>query len=221
MAATPEEMTDGERDALVRAALAGLGRGTLRAALQEAGAPRLPIPTPAANALATLRRHRDPASVIDRPQYRAALPYAVAVVSQECLEAVVDALGDHADDPTAEQLEAALDAVAPTFDDATVRVMLASVAIDEMPASGLCLALLDGDGRYGLGEWRSGAAPVEAAGPSAGPGPAGASEEVRAERRARKQREAEERRKQAEDRARAAAQVREAQIGRASCRERV
>jgi hypothetical protein len=211
MGATEGEITDGERDALVLAALAGLERATLKGALQATAAPRLPIPTPVANALATLRRHRDPASVIGRPQYRAALPYAVAVVSQECLEAVIDALGDDADDPTRDQLLGALAAVGDEFDDATVRVMLASVAIDEMPASGLCLALLDEDGRYALPGWRGQVAAAPSAGPAARPAPAaGATEAQRAERKARKQREAEERRRRDEAKARAAELVREA-----------
>ena len=210
MGASDEVMTDGEREALVLAALTGLDRGMLKAALQATSSPRFPIPTPVANALATLRRHKDPASVIGRPQYRGALPFALAVVSEPCLQAVIEALGEHADDPTNAQLLEALGSVGDDFDDATASVMLASVAIDDMPASALCLEILDGDGRYGLGDWRSTVtsgttqAPSRPVAASTGP-----SDEQKAERKARKQREAEDRRRRDEAKARAAALVRE------------
>ena len=102
------------------------------------------------NAFNALRRHRDPASVLDRPQYRPALPLVAAAVSEKCLAACVDRLGDHADDPTKEQLLEALDAIGGDFPLPTVAVMLASVADSHMPASDLCLEILTTDDRFGL-----------------------------------------------------------------------
>lgn len=201
-------ITDGAREAMLQAALSRVDVRQLRESLQAVADPRFPIAKPIVNALAALRKHRDPVSVLGRAQYRAALPYAAAVLAEPCLAAVIEFLGDHADDPTPEQLLAAVDSVGGEYDDVTVAVMLASVANGEMAASDLCFSILDTDQRFGLTDWarfvRAESAPPE---PKA---PVVVSEEQRDARRAKKQRDTEERRRTAEARSKAAEQVRQA-----------
>lgn len=207
---TDGPITDGAREAMLLAALGRVDARSLKESLLQVADPRFPIAKPIANALAALRKHRDPASVLGRAQYRAALPYAAAVYAEPCLAAVIEALGEHADDPTREQLLEAVDAVGGEFDDTAITVMLASVADGEMAASDLCFALLDADGRFGLPGWREferKAVERPAPRPSSA---AGATAEQRQARRARKQRESDDRRKKAESAAHAAEQVRAA-----------
>jgi hypothetical protein len=199
-------ITDSAREAMLQAALARVDVRQLRESLQAVADPRFPISKPIANALAALRKHRDPLSVLGRAQYRAALPYAAAVLAEPCLAAVIEQLGEHADEPTRDQLLAAIDAVGDEYDDVMVAVMLASVADGDMAASDLCFEVLDSDERFGLTDWAR-FARAEAA-PSAPRAVATVSEEQREARKAKKQRDAEERRRVAEAKARAAEQVR-------------
>ena len=202
-------ITESAREAMLLAALSRVDARALKESLAQVADPRFPISKPIANALAALRKHRDPASVLGRAQYRAALPYAAAVYAEPCLAAVIEALGDHADDPTREQLLDAVDAVGGDFDDSAVTVMLASVADGEMAASNLCFTLLDADGRFGLPGWRE--FERKSAEPAARTAiAAGTTTEQRQARRARKQRESDQRRKKAEAAATAAEQVRAA-----------
>ena len=97
-----------------------------------------PSPTPWRRCANTGTRSR-----VSGGPYRAALLYAAAVYAEPCLAAVIEALGDAADDPTREQLLEAIDSVGDTYDDVTVTVMLASVADGVMAASDLCFTLLD------------------------------------------------------------------------------
>jgi hypothetical protein len=201
-------ITDSAQEAMLMAALDRVEARSLKEALQRVADPRFPIAKPIANALAALRKHRDPSSVLGKAQYRVALPYAAAVYAEPCLAAVIEALGDHADDPTRQQLLEAIDAVSADHDDVTVTVMLASVADGQMAASDLCFAVLDSDERFGLPGWqqfeRSAAEPAVARPAVA----SGASQEQREARRAKKQREAEERRRKAGTAAKASKQVR-------------
>jgi hypothetical protein len=202
---------DSAREAMLRAALDRVDGRSLKEALQLVADPRFPIAKPIANALAALRKHRDPSSVLGKAQYRVALPYAAAVCAEPCLAAVIEALGDHADDPTREQLLGAIDAVAADYDDVTVTVMLASVADGQMAASDLCFAVLDSDQRFGLPGWQQferSASESTASQPAAVA--SGASEEQREARRTKKRREAEERRRKAGAAAKASEQVRQA-----------
>ena len=203
-------ITDSAREAMLLAALDQVDVRSFKESLQRVADPRFPIAKPIANALAALRKHRDPASVLGRAQYRAALPYAAAVYAEPCLAAVIEALGEHADDPTREQLLEAIDAAEGEFDDRTVTVMLASVADGDMPASDLCFSILDGDERFALVGWQEFERATTEPSPTGGPASAGASQEQRDSRRAKKQRDAEDRRKKADAAARAAEQVRSA-----------
>ncbi len=203
-------ITDSARDAMLQAAVSRVDVRTLRETLQSVTDPRFPISKPIANALAALSKHRDPVSMLGRAQYRSALPYAAAVLAEPCLAAVIEALGDNADDPTSEQLLAAIDSVGSDYDDVTIAVMLASVAAGDMAASGLCFDTLDTDERFGLTGWqqyeRAETAPTEPRTAVATP----VSPELREARKAKKQKDAEEKRKRAEATAKSAEQVRQA-----------
>lgn len=224
------------RTALLVRALGNLPADELKRALARAPTPTASVP--ARNAWNALRRDRDPAAVFSGPQYRAALPYVAASLSEEPLAQTVDALGEHSENPTREQLVGALDQARSSFSDATLAVMLASVAYDELPSSDLCAELLGDDPRFGLVDPNddpndepedhsgvegqtppeadsSGGAP-KSPGTSPGPedddpkaGPPGASPEQRAARRARREQEKAERRRKAEVAARADHQVRQ------------
>jgi hypothetical protein len=203
-------ITDSAREAMLLAAMTRVDVRSLKESLQLVSDQRFPISKPIANALAALRKHRDPSSVLGKAQYRAALPYAAAVYAEPCLAAVIEALGDSADDPTREQRVEAIDSVGSDYDHTTVTVMLASVADGDMAASDLCFSLLESDERFGLTGWQQferTAPDSSGARPSV---PAGARQEQRDARRAKKQREAEERRRRAEATAKAAEQVRAA-----------
>ena len=168
-------ITDSARSAMVRAAMDRVGGEELTGALALTADPGFTAPAVVANALKALRRHRDPRSVMDRPQYRVALPYLAAAVADDCLARTIEVLGDHSDDPSEDQLLAALDEVSGSFPESTVAVMLASVADADMPASDLCFRILAGEGRFALSGWSAAASaggdvshPVEAARRSGG-----------------------------------------------------
>ncbi len=204
--------------ALLRAALARVGRRELTGALADS----VPLPqasTAARNAFNALRRHRDPAAVLDRPQYRASLPLVAAAVSEDCLAACIEHLGDDADDPTREQLLEAVDRLGAGFPSTVVAVMLTSVADSTMPASDLCFEIVTTDERFGLtgvtGEEtqdevleeddRDEERAQEANPPGEDEGP-----DRREERRLRRRRDAEARRKRSDAARRSAEQVRRA-----------
>jgi len=202
-------ITDRDRSTLLRAAMARVERDGLKEALARP-APELPqVPKPVSNALNALRRHGDPAAVVDRPQYRAALPYLAALVSEACLARAVEVLGEHADDPSREQLLDAVEQLRDSFPDVTIGVMLASVAAGDMAASDLCFDLAATDERFGLA---GRAAATDDPSPSpAGPRPvANPTPEQREARRSKKMRDADERRKKQEAARRAGEQVRRA-----------
>ena len=201
-------ITDSAREAMLLGALNRVEARSLREALQLGADPRVPIAKPIANALAALQKHRDPSTVLGKAQYRAALPFAAAAYAEPCLAAVIEALGDHADEPTREQLLEAIDAVTADYDDVSVTVMLASVADGQMAASDLCFAILDSDGRFGLPGWQQFERPVADPAAARPTMAAGATEEQREARRAKKQRESEQRRRKAGVAAKASEQVR-------------
>ena len=200
-----------ERTALLRAAVANVPADELRAALSGASPIPTAAPVAARNAWNALRRHRDPAAVFDRPQYRPALSYVAGSVSDECLAQTVELLGEHSEQPTREQLLEALEEARSSFPDTTVAVMLASVAYDDLPSSTLCAELLSDDPRFGLTDLDDAASPGPETGPEArtASGAPGASPEQRAARRAKKERLKADRRRKAEMAQRADDRVRQ------------
>jgi len=150
VAGDPDATGRAERDAAVRRALVLVPAPELREAMMRAASPDFRPTRPVQHALRALHRHRDPVAYLGRPQYRPAIPYLAAAVSEACLSRVIDLLGEHAEEPDRDQLAAALDEVRAEYPDPTIAVMLAGVAADDMPASDLCFELLTTDGRYGL-----------------------------------------------------------------------
>ncbi len=222
----PSPITDADRRALLRAAVAGTGRDVIVSALTGADVATLRTSTVARNSLQALRRHRDPAAVLARPQYRAAVPLLAAVIADPCLEACIEQLGDHAEEPTRDQLLEVLDELCTRFGVPVAAVMLASVSEGSMPASDLCFDILATDDRYGLREVAAGTpgtgpdAPAPESRPGTGAdrepppttadGPDTAVVERREERRRRRRQDADERRRRAEASKRTAEQTRQA-----------
>ena len=182
---------------------------------------RTGMPRAVVNAMAALRRRGPIASAIGRPQYRAVLPYLASAVSQDCLAQTIEALDDHADDPTKEQLLEALEVVGESHSDATIAAMLVSVAAGDMAASDLCFEVVTGDDRFGLtgldpapGEDGEGSTTTEPGGAvieaidENGDTSTEASAEQRAARRDRRRVAAEQRRRRQEATQRAEASVR-------------
>jgi hypothetical protein len=201
------EITEQDRVTLLRLAVAKVDSADLRTALGTFSGQRAQLPTAVGNAMNALRKHRDPAGVVGKAQYRAALPYVAAVIADPCVARTIEVLGDHSDDPTREQLLEALDAIADEFNDTTVAVMLASVAESEMPASDLCFDVATTDARFGLSAWRE-AGVTDAPSPPPAPAPAATTPEQREARRLRKQEAANDRKKRLEASRKAAEQVR-------------
>jgi hypothetical protein len=202
-------ITDKDRATMVRAAVARLGRDELREALARTSDPRFQAPKAVGNAINALRRHRDPAGVLGKVQYRAVIPYVAAAASDTCLTRTIEVLGDASDDPTREQLLTAIDELDDEFTVATVAVMLASVADADMASSDLCFDLLATSDRFGLTEWGEvDAGPVTR---TTDPLPAGgATPEQREARRAKKQKDAEDRRRKLDAARRAGEEARRA-----------
>lgn len=94
-----------------------------------------------------LVRSATPANHLRKAVDRTVLLAVADAVVAPCLDATVDELGEHADDPTLEQLQAALDVVEPEHGRDVVRLMLAAVAAMGMPATDVCEELLAGE-RY-------------------------------------------------------------------------
>lgn len=145
-------ITDEARSAMLRAALALVGRQEMRAALASAAEPGRGTPRAAVNALHALRKHRDPTDAVGRAAYRSAVPWVATAIADDCLSRTIEELGDASEDPTSEQLLSALDRVRAQFSDVTIAVMLATVAGAGMPASDLCFAILSEDERFGLSD---------------------------------------------------------------------
>jgi hypothetical protein len=145
-------ITDEARSALLRAALALVGRQEMRAALASAAEPGRGTPKAAVNALHALRKHRDPTDAVGRAAYRSAVPWVATAIADDCLSRTIEELGDASEDPTREQLLSALDRVRDQYSDVTIAVMLATVAGAGMPASDLCFAILSEDERFGLSD---------------------------------------------------------------------
>ena len=202
-------ITEDDRMTMLRAAVAKVGRDELKSALARSSEARPQTPKAVGNALNALGKHRDPVGVVDKPQYRAALPFLAALISDACLTRTIEALGDHSDDPTRAQLEEALDEVRDSFSDVTIGVMLASVASSGMPASDLCFDVAATDGRFGLAGWAEFGTAVLTPTPGSR-GKSAVTPEQREARRLKKQKDADERRKKMEVARKAGEQVRRA-----------
>jgi hypothetical protein len=177
-------VADAERSRRLRAAVVCAPPDALRKATSSITEEVIrALPGPARPLANQLRRSDDPASLLRKLPQPMIVSVLADVLSDECLHATRDALGDAADDPTREQLDAALETVLETFDVATVRIMLAEVASGEAEAADKCDAILAEDPRFAL--------PDDVLTPAAAPRGvrSGPSEDVLAKRRERKEAE--------------------------------
>jgi hypothetical protein len=99
-------------------------------------------------ALRALRRKRDPATALQQPQYRPTTPLVAEALSEQCMDAVVAALGDAADEPDRQQVLEALEEVQDRFPASTVALMLAYVSVTDMVAADVCDEILASDERF-------------------------------------------------------------------------
>ena len=174
-------------------------RGRSRSRCWSVSDPRYPISKPIANALAALRKHRDPG----RGARQGPVPGGAAVCRRPSTPSPAwpPSSSPWVSTPTTRPASSSWRPSTPSvpiYDDATVTVMLASVADGDMAASDLCFSILDSDGRFGLHRLAGVRAGDDRAGRPRAAAPTGATQEQREARRAKKQREAEERRKKAE-----------------------
>jgi hypothetical protein len=104
----------------------------------------LPIRT----ALRALRRKNDPATALLQPHYRPTAPLVAEAVSEPCMEAVVTALGDAAEEPDRQQVLAAVEEVQDSFPASMIALMLAYVSVTDMAAADVCAEILASDERF-------------------------------------------------------------------------
>lgn len=140
------------------------------------------LPGPVRPLANQLRRSNDPAGLLRRLPNTTILATVADVLTDACLDATREALGDAADDPTMNQLQGALDTVLEDHDVSVVRVMLATVAVSDAEASDKCDELLTTDERFTLPDVDDETTGAGRAGARQGP-----SEEVLAKRRERKE----------------------------------
>ena len=185
----------------IRVCLLTVDQGALRRALRGLPAPVLDSVAKAVRVRPPVLRAGSP-NVLRRLHDPLLLDTVASAVTDDCLEALREHLGDEADDPSAEAVREAVDAV--TGDEyplEMVRLTLATVAAGAAEASEVCNDLLDGDERFALPDEAEldtgGAAPVVAAAPAARTADA----DKKAARKARKAEEAERRRLAADQKA--------------------
>jgi hypothetical protein len=123
---------------------ADVARGLRSFPVAEFDNQSLPIRT----ALRALRRKSDPATALHQPQYRPTAPLVAEAVSEPCMDAVVTALGDSAEEPNREQVLAALEEVQDRFPASMIALMLAYVSVTDMAAADVCAEILASDERF-------------------------------------------------------------------------
>jgi len=99
-------------------------------------------------ALRTLRRKRDPATALQQPQYRPTAPLVAEALSEPCMDAVVIALGEAADQPDHHQVLEALEEIQDRFSASAIALMLAYVSVTDMAAADVCDEILASDERF-------------------------------------------------------------------------
>lgn len=168
-------------DADVQTAARRLTRAQQRALGQALGVP------------ASVLTDRPGSARVLRSRTRGRRPTEVADLAHRLVDttwnAVVDTLGDHADDPDDAQMRAAVDAVLPGHGVAAVALVLALCADGDFVAAPVAGAVLDTDTRLGPDAVGPVADDDASPGPSGAPTPSGrreADDAKKAERRARK-----------------------------------
>jgi hypothetical protein len=99
-------------------------------------------------ALRALRRKREPATVLQQPQYRFTAPLVAEAVSEPCMDAIVTALGDAADEPKHDQVLEAIEEIQDRFPASMIALLLAYVSVTDMAAADVCDEILASDERF-------------------------------------------------------------------------
>jgi hypothetical protein len=99
-------------------------------------------------ALRALRRKRDPATALQQPQYRPTAPLVAEAVAEPCMDAIVSALGDAADEPERYQVLEAIEQIQDRFPASMMALMLAYVSVTDMAAADVCDEILTSDERF-------------------------------------------------------------------------
>jgi len=200
----PEEQV--RRMERLRINLLAVDPASLRRALKGLPAPVLDSVAKAVNVRPPVLRAGSP-KPLKRLHDALMLDAVASAVTDDCLEAIRERLGDEADDPAPESVRRAVDEITDTeFPVAMVRLTLSVVAAGHAEASDTCSELLDTDERFATPDEADLEAPPVSVVAAAAPSARKADAEKKAARQARRAAEAERKRLQAEKKAVADAQ---------------
>jgi hypothetical protein len=107
-------------------------------------------PLPIRTALQALRKKRDPVTFLVQDQYRRTIPLVAEAAAEACQDAVIDALGEAADNPDRAQLLTAIEKIRDDFPVSTIALMLAYVSITDMAAADLCDEILQTEESFAI-----------------------------------------------------------------------
>lgn len=200
----PEEQV--RRMERLRINLLAVDPASLRRALKGLPAPVLDSVAKAVNVRPPVLRAGSP-KPLKRLHDALMLDAVASAVTDDCLEAIRERLGDEADDPAPESVRRVVDEITDTeFPVAMVRLTLSVVAAGHAEASDTCNELLDTDERFATPDEADLEAPPVSVVAAAAPSARKADAEKKAARQARRAAEAERKRLQAEKKAVADAQ---------------
>ena len=195
----PEEQV--RRMERLRINLLAVDPASLRRALKGLPAPVLDSVAKAVNVRPPVLRAGSP-KPLKRLHDALMLDAVASAVTDDCLEAIRERLGDEADDPAPESVRRVVDEVTDTeFPVAMVRLTLSVVAAGHAEASDTCNELLDTDERFATPDEADLEAPPATVVATAAPTARKADAEKKAARQARRAAEAERKRQQAEAKA--------------------
>lgn len=195
----PEEQV--RRMERLRINLLAVDPASLRRALKGLPAPVLDSVAKAVNVRPPVLRAGSP-KPLKRLHDALMLDAVASAVTDDCLEAIRERLGDEADDPAPESVRRVVDEVTDTeFPVAMVRLTLSVVAAGHAEASDTCNELLDTDERFATPDESELEAPPVSVVAAVAPSARKADAEKKAARQARRAAEAERKRLQAEQKA--------------------
>lgn len=201
---TPEEQV--RRMERLRINLLAVDPASLRRALKGLPAPVLDSVAKAVNVRPPVLRAGSP-KPLKRLHDALMLDAVASAVTDDCLEAIREQLGDEADDPAPASVRRVVDEITDAeFPVAMVRLTLSVVAAGHAEASDTCNELLDTDERFATPDESELEAPPATVVATAAPSLRKADAEKKAARQARRAAEAERKRLQAEKKAVADAQ---------------
>lgn len=135
-------------DDLLRASMFAMPADDVRTAVRRIDEATVrALPGRARPLMGQLRRAPDPLGTLRRLPDLSVITMVADLLTDDCLNAFRDELGDDADDPSREQLVAAVDPMLERFGAPAVRLTLAMVAVTDAEAAELCRSLLVEDER--------------------------------------------------------------------------